>query len=93
MFNFNIDLGTILNILTLIGGGWYVFVGMQHKIDQIIQRNTQEHLNTGKRFDDIDKELETLTKVIVDLARQDERIAAIEQFIFRSKGPSRRKSS
>jgi len=85
-FDFTINIGTLIQLFSILGGGAFVIMRIQTQLALLVQEKRIEHTTNVSRFDTIDgrfnsldKELETLTRVVIDLAKQDERINAMEQ--------------
>lgn len=88
VFDFTINIGTVIQLFAILGAGTMVIMRIQTQLALLVQEKRLEHVTNVQRFDNIDgrfntldKELELLTKVVVDLAKQDERIKAIENRI------------
>lgn len=63
-----VNLGNVLTILTFIVGGVMFANTVRVKVD-----------NLGERFDGIQEEVSELKAVLVNIARQEERITAMDQ--------------
>jgi len=81
MFSFDptFNIGTMIEIVTIVAGGVYFIQSMNHKISTLIEERQREQNNNIIKFDNIDEQLKQLTEALVKLARQDERINALNQ--------------
>jgi hypothetical protein len=72
MFDFTITLGTVIEIASIAAGGMFA---LSRVTTQFALLNNS-HSGALKRLDVLDAKLEGLTKVTVELARQEERMNA-----------------
>ncbi len=72
MFDTTINIGALLQIAAMLGGGLYFLWKIQTQLE--ILNNTQ--MSFSKKIEKIDRELEELAKVTIEIARQDERMNA-----------------
>lgn len=72
LFDPSVTVGNILTILALAGSAAIFLYRLEGKL--LILHNTQNTFTN--QLDKIDKELEKLSQVTIDMARQDERISA-----------------
>ncbi len=75
VFDFSVNLGNLLTILSFIVGGIAFIMVMRGKID-LISKETAD-LKTGTAL--MQQELKKLTDVLIVQGRQDERITAMDQ--------------
>jgi L-lysine 2,3-aminomutase len=76
-FDFTINIGTLMELATIIVGGFWFMVTMNTKLSILIVERKSEHAANITKFDDIEKQLEKLVDVTIRLATQEERINAI----------------
>lgn len=72
MFDNTITMGNVLQIVAMMLCGLYFVWVMEKKISLLALTQT----NLAERLSKIDIELQQLTKITVDIARQDERMTA-----------------
>lgn len=72
MFDNTVTMGNVLQIVAMMLGGLYFVWIMEKKISLLALTQT----NLTERLSKIDVELQQLTKITVDIARQDERMTA-----------------
>ena len=72
MFDNTVTMGNLLQILAMMLGGLYFVWVMEKKISILTVTQT----NLTERLTKIDVELQQLTKIAIDIARQDERMSS-----------------
>jgi len=69
------NLGNIIQIFVIVAGGIYFVWEMRTQLKLL--RQSQDNIHD--RLEKMDTEIENLAKVTIEMARQDERMAAMEQ--------------
>jgi peptidoglycan hydrolase CwlO-like protein len=71
------NLLTILQILSLVGGGFYFLWRVESKLTNLMVSTT----NTQSHLDKVDARVEKLSDVVIQLAKQEERMDAMDSRI------------
>ena len=66
--NYALDIGDLIKVLVYVGAGLWFIRGMQGRIDMLAKEIKSLQETTGK-----------IAQVLIDLARQDERLNAIDR--------------
>lgn len=69
-----ISIGNLLQIVAMLGGGFWFLYSV--KGDMSVLANVQKHF--ADRLDKIDKELEALAKVAIEMAKQEVRMSNMD---------------
>lgn len=67
--------GIALNVLSLIGGGLYALA----KVDSRLEVLSNAHVSFVQRLDKVDTKLNGLNDVVIQIAKQESRMDAIDQ--------------
>jgi len=78
-FNGSIDIGQILTLAAMLLGGFYFVWEIKGKLNLLIQETTMRHDSNVKEFTDIKTQLSELSKVAIELAKQEIRMNTIDQ--------------
>lgn len=72
MLDATVSLGNLLQIIAMLGGGLYFLYSMKGELAVInnVQQNFKDQLNV------MNEELKVLSKITIEIARQDERMNA-----------------
>lgn len=70
----SINVGQIINTIVLLSGCFYFVWSIKGKLDLLIQETTLRHESNLEKFDHIDKKLNELVNITVELAKQELRM-------------------
>lgn len=76
LFDGTINLGTIIQSVVIIIGGFYFLWNLKSELKLLIQETNIRHDNNLKEFENINKKLEGLSQATIEIARQDERMTS-----------------
>lgn len=68
-------IGIALNVLSLIGGGLYALA----KVDSRLEVLSNAHVSFVQRLDKVDTKLNGLNDVVIQIAKQESRLDAVDQ--------------
>lgn len=74
MFDLTINLGLVLQTMAIAGGGIYFLIQMKHELH--ILKHVQQAIDS--RLTRIDMTIANLSNSAVEIARQDERLSAMD---------------
>lgn len=77
-FDMTVTLGAVLNMLAMLGGGVWFMITVNTKLSTLIAERKQEYMANIGRFEEIDKQLEKLIAVTIQLAKVEERINSLD---------------
>lgn len=78
MFNWEIGVGDILLIMSIIGGGGIFLIQIRHELSTLRVAHEKEHLENLKKFQEIEDQLKELIDVTTQVAIQKEKIYSLE---------------
>lgn len=79
--DFNLTAGDILTAATILGGGFVFLFRMEGKLNLLVSERKLEIQSTTTKFSVIEKQLEKLTECLIQLAKQEQRIDALQSKI------------
>lgn len=79
--NWTLDVGTIVQIVTILIGGIIALVRVESKLNILTHERIIERESTLRKFGEIDEHLKKLGEVLIQLARQEVRMDAVDKRI------------
>ena len=79
--NWTLDVGTILQLVTIMIGGIVALVRVESKLNILTHERIMERESTLRKFSEIDEHLKKLNEVLVELAKQEARMDASDRRI------------
>lgn len=79
MIEWNVGVGELIQIIGILGGGAYAVFAIIGKLNLSVTLREKEHEDNLRKFNKIEEQLDQLTKVIIQLTRQEEKISQLEK--------------